>query len=106
MKYYLNYNVLITIILIFVVIYFLSYFKEAPVFNEYFQNNVDYNQPNPFLDTNKKNSVIYNYLDKLSNVKLKTKAFEANNYPCSPGYIVQSTDFWGQPIGRFNRNTC
>lgn len=106
MKYYINYNVLITIILLFAVIYFLSYFKEAPVFNEHYKNNVDYNQPNPFLDTNKKDSVIYSHLDKLSNVKLETKAFEANNYPCSPGYIVQSTDFWGQPIGRFKRNTC
>lgn len=106
MKYYINYNILITIILIFIVIYFISHFKEAPIFNEYFKNNVAYMQPNPFLDNNKKDVIIYHHSDKLSNIQKETKAFEANNYPCSPGYIVQSIDFWGQPIKRFNRNKC
>ena len=86
---------------------FISYLiSKAPVFNEHFKNNVKYLQPNPFLDERKNDVIIYHHMEKLNNVKKEIKAFEANNYPCNPGYIVQSTDFWGQPIGRFKRDGC
>jgi len=104
MKYYVNYDVLIVVILLFIL--FILYYKLVYCVKETFQTQVDYLQPSPFRDTNRKD--IQMYLNNLKKVGIKKirSAFEANNYPCSPGYYTQSTDFWGQPIQPFQRNTC
>ena len=106
MKYHINYNVLIIILLIIAIIYFLSFYKQAPVIKEFYKGQVDYLQPNPFVDANKKDLQIYLNNSRKKGIKTIRNAFEANNYPCSPGYYTQSTDFWGQTIPPYQRSTC
>ena len=106
MKYHINYNVLILILLIIAIIYFLSFYKQAPVIKEFYKSQVNYLQPNPFIDANKKDLQIFLNNSRRKGIETIRNAFESNNFPCSSGYITQSTDFWGQPIPPYQRNTC
>jgi hypothetical protein len=91
MEYYINYNILTTIILLFIVLYFLSYYKEAPLFNKL---NETFISNSHILNENDLSFENYNEVNNNKDIKNVVDAFEKNNYPCNAGYIVHSPDFW------------
>jgi len=97
MKYHINYDVLIIIVLIFVALYFLSHYKEAPVFNQPEETTEHYNNPqfdSPVVPSRVKGTSLDVTEKPDPVVKFLVKSFEANNYPCNPGYIDLSPNFW------------
>ena len=94
MKYHINYNVLIVILLIIAIIYFLSFYKQAPVIKEFYKSQADYLQPNPFVDANKKDMQIFLNNSMKKGIKKIRGMYEYNFFPCSGGYINLSPNFW------------
>lgn len=91
MPYYINYNILTSIILLFITLYFLSYYKEAPLFN---QLNESFISNSHILNQNNLSYVDYHEVSNNKDIKNVVDAFEKNNYPCNAGYIIHSPDFW------------
>ena len=81
---FISFMIILTLLLF--VIYFLTFFKLPNFFQENFRNTRK--RINHF---NGKNFKIKGS-ENIDNQQL-INAFEANNYPCNPGYIITSP-FW------------
>ena len=88
---FINTNVLIIIILIFVSLYFLSYFKRISVIKESFDNSEIIIRSCPSDCDN-----IFDYNIILPREKKLQKLVDIyeKNTPCNPGYINLSPGFW------------
>jgi len=88
---FININVLIIIILIFISLYFISYFKKISVIKESFDNsNIVIRSCSDDCDNNFKYNIVLPNNDKLKELVNK---YEEKTC-CNPGYITLSPGFW------------
>ena len=88
---FINTNVLILIILIFVSLYFISYFKKISVIEENFDN---YNIVVRSCPDDCNNNFKYNIVLPNNNKLRQLVNMYEKNTCCNPGYTVLSPGFW------------